>query len=103
MKIDIIISTQYWENYNWDNFPEGGHRWKAKGEALFIINMDSDDLYYCEKPEAIFNKMLEKQCNDCFRYEYTSHKLHWETPTVLGTAEEFEEIAKQPEFRSTYI
>ena len=103
MKIDIIISAQYWENYNWDNFPEGGHRWKAKGEALFTINMDSDDLYYCEKPEVIFNKMLEKHCNDCFKYEYISHKLHWETPTVLGTADEFEEIAKQPEFRSTCI
>ena len=103
MKIDIIISAQYWENYNSDNYPSVIHGWKAKGEALFTINMDSDDLYYCEKPEAIFNKMLEKHCNDYFKYEYISHKLHWETPTVLGTPEEFEEIAKQPEFRSTYI
>ena len=102
MKIDIIISAQYWENYNWDN-PTESSRWKAKGEALLTINMESDDLYYCENPEAIFNKMLEKHCNDSFKYEYVSHKLHWETPTVLGSAEEFEEIAKQPEFRPTYI
>ena len=82
----VHINCQYYEN---KAFYEGGEAWKPKGGHKFQIEMDTDILMYCEDSTAIFSKMVEKHNTDLERFKYIDYEIIWQTPSVLGTVEEF--------------
>lgn len=93
MKSTVLVLTQYYENYNVG--PEGFNMqgdkqpyWKPKGGHTFSIEMDADVLMYTDA-EAILSKMVEKQNSIAERFEYVSHEIQWQSPTPLGTEEEY--------------
>jgi hypothetical protein len=90
MKNTVLIHTQYFENYNVG--PEGFGaipHWKPKGGHTFSIEMDTDILLYCDNAPAIFQKMLDGQASVAERFEYIEHEIQWQSPTVLGTQDDF--------------
>jgi hypothetical protein len=82
----VHINCQYYEN---KAFYEGGEAWKPKGGHKFQIEMDTDILMYCEDSTAIFSKMVEKHNTDLERFNYIDYEIIWQTPSVLGTVEDF--------------
>jgi|TARA_B100001093_G_C26088878_1_gene701892 hypothetical protein len=82
----VHINCQYYEN---KAFYEGGEAWKPKGGHKFQIEMDTDILMYCEDSTAIFSKMVEKHNTDLERFKYIDYEIIWQTPSVLGTVEDF--------------
>jgi hypothetical protein len=54
--------------------------------------MDTDILMYCEDSTAIFSKMVEKHNTDLERFKYIDYEIIWQTPSVLGTVDEFLKI-----------
>ena len=82
----VHINCQYYEN---KAFYEGGEAWKPKGGHKFQIEMDTDILMYCEDSTAIFSKMVEAHNTDLERFKYIDYEIIWQTPSVLGTVEEF--------------
>ena len=97
MENKIIISTQFYENYNVgpDGFNTYGDKlphWKPKGGHEFVIEMDSDYVFYCNDADAIFKKMVEKHNSIAEKFEYIGYEVKFGEPTVLGTKEEFLKI-----------
>jgi len=90
MKSKVIIHTQYFENYNVgpDGFGEVPH-WKPKGGHQFMIEMDSDTLFYADNIAEAFQKMLDKHESPAERFEYVDYEIQWSEPTPLGTEDEF--------------
>jgi hypothetical protein len=84
----ILVHTQYYENYG---FHEGTEHWKPKGGHTFQIEMDADLLMYTD-PAKVFSKMVESQSNDLERFKYVDHEIQFQTPTVLGTQEDYIKI-----------
>ena len=94
MKRKINILAQYFENYNVgpDGFNTYGDKlphWKPKGGADFVIEMDDDNLLYCDNKGEVFQKMLDKHSNEACRYEYRGYEIQWQEPHVLGTEDDF--------------
>jgi hypothetical protein len=90
MKNKIILSTQYYENYNVG--PEGFGEvpfWKPKGEVQFQIEMDTDIILYCDEVNKIFSKMVEKHNTIAEKFEYIGYEIQWHEPHLLGTEDEF--------------
>jgi hypothetical protein len=85
----VHINCQYYEN---KAFYEGGEAWKPKGGHKFQMEMDTDILLYCEDVTAIFSKMVEKHNTDLERFKYIDYEIIWQTPSVLGTVDEFLKI-----------
>ena len=81
----ILVHTQYYENYG---FHEGGEHWKKKGGHTFQIEMDADLLLYSD-PSQVFGKMLESQNSDLERFTYVDYEIQFQTPTVLGTQDDY--------------
>ena len=93
-KEKVIITAQYFENYNVgpDGFNTYGDKlphWKPKGGADFVIEMDVDNLLYCDNKEEVFQVMLDKHSNEACRYEYRDYAIQWQEPQVLGTEDDF--------------
>jgi hypothetical protein len=91
MKTRVQILAQMHENYgahNWSGEGDCPQAWKPKGGQMFTLNVDSDSMFYAEEQcvEA-FKKLLAKECNDFYRYEYTSHELIFHEPSVLCDTE----------------
>jgi len=90
MKSTVLVHTQYHENYNVG--PEGfgaTPHWKPKGGHTFSIEMDVDILMYAPNVEQIFAQLVERQSTIAEKFEYISHEIQWQEPTVLGTEEDF--------------
>jgi len=90
MKSTVLVHTQYHENYNVG--PEGfgaTPHWKPKGGHTFSIEMDVDILMYADNVEQIFAQLVERQSTIAEKFEYISHEIQWQEPTVLGTEEDF--------------
>ena len=90
MKSTVLVHTQYHENYNVG--PEGfgaTPHWKPKGGHTFSIEMDTDILMYADNVEQIFAQLVERQSTIAEKFEYISHEIQWQEPTVLGTEEDF--------------
>jgi hypothetical protein len=85
----VHINCQYYEN---KAFYEGGEAWKPKGGHKFQMEMDTDILLYCEDVTAILSKMVEKHNTDLERFKYIDYEIIWQTPSVLGTVDEFLKI-----------
>ena len=81
----ILVHTQYEENYG---HYEGNFHWKKKGGHTFQIEMDADLLMYTD-PADVFGKMLESQNSDLERFTYLEYEVQWQSPTVLGTHEDY--------------
>lgn len=84
-KNTILIHTQYEENYG---FHEGNFHWKKKGGHTFQIEMNADFFMYTH-PAEVFGKMLESQNSDLERFTYVDHEIQFQTPTVLGSQEDY--------------
>ena len=91
--VKVIVTAQYYENYNIDN-PESNLHWKPKGGVDFVIELNPDILFYSD-PNFVFGKMLKKHCDEYSKYEYSSYEIKWQEPILLGTAEEFNEMTKK--------
>jgi hypothetical protein len=85
----VHINCQYYEN---KAFYEGGEAWKPKGGHKFQMEMDTDILLYCEDVTAILSKMVETHNTDLERFKYIDYEIIWQTPSVLGTVDEFLKI-----------
>ena len=81
----VLVHTQYEENYG---FHEGNFHWKKKGGHTFQIEMDADLLLYSD-PSQVFGKMLESQNSDLERFTYVDYEIQFQTPTVLGTQDDY--------------
>ena len=86
----IIISAQSFENYGSTEAPH----WKPKGEQTFSLQADADDFFYGENAcvKAI-ERLLARQSNAMFRYEYRSHDIVFHEPIVLDSADFEAELA----------
>jgi|TARA_B100000768_G_scaffold60459_1_gene58521 hypothetical protein len=85
----VHINCQYYEN---KAHYEGGESFRPKGSHIFVIEMDTDLIMYSEDANAIFTKMVEKHNSDLEKFEYIDYEILWNTPTVLGTVEDFLKI-----------
>ena len=85
----VHINCQYYEN---KAHYEGRVAFRPKGGHKFQIEMDTDILMYCEDPKVIFTQMVEAHNTDLERFEYIDYEIIWQTPTVLGTVEDFLKI-----------
>jgi len=69
MMINILVSAQYYENYNTTG--EGAPYWKPKGGVDFSFPIDSDLVLNIPSKmlaDALTN-MVEEQSNEYSRYE----------------------------------
>lgn len=98
MKSKLIVSCQYYENYNVgpEGFGEVPH-WKPKGGHEFEIEVDSDVLLYSNKLEEHLTKLVEAQSTIAEKFEYRDHELKWSEPSVLSTEKLYELIRKEDE------
>ena len=90
MKSTVLVHTEYHENYNVG--PEGfgaTPHWKSKGGHTFSIELDADILMYADNVEQIFKQLVERQSTIAEKFEYISHEIQCQEPTVLGTEEDF--------------
>jgi hypothetical protein len=85
-KVDIRVTAQKQENYNW---AQGGDPyWKNKGGAEFILKgIDSDDTLYATSGEVdrIIQEMLNDKSGDYIKYTLLSWELIWFTPIELDS------------------
>lgn len=98
MDCKLIISCQYYENYNVgpEGFGEVPH-WKPKGGHTFQIKVDSDVLLYSNKLEEHLTKMVAAQSTIAEKFEYRDHEIQWSEPSVLNTESLYELIRKEDE------
>lgn len=98
MKSKLVVSCQYYENYNVgpEGFGETPH-WKPKGGHEFVIEVDSDVLLYSNKLEQHLTKLVEAQSTIAEKFEYRDHELKWSEPSVLSTESLYELIRTEDE------
>jgi hypothetical protein len=90
MNINVIVTAQYYENYNVgpDGFGETPY-WKPKGGHTFNLPLDSDTLFYGEDVLiAGIKELLKKQNSIAQKFEYIEHDILWDEPTVLDGLED---------------
>lgn len=83
MMINILVSAQYYENYNTTG--EGAPYWKPKGGVDFSFPIDSDLVLNIPSKmlvDALIN-MVEEQSNEYSRYEYIDHEVKFSNPIVV--------------------
>ena len=56
------------------------------------MEIDTDILLYFEDVTAILSKMVEAHNTDLERFKYIDYEIIWQTPSVLGTVDEFLKI-----------
>jgi hypothetical protein len=91
MNCNVLVSTQYYENYSDTNIPY----WKPKGGMDFSFPIDSDLVMYAPNGvlENALIKMVEEQSNGYARYEYRSHEVKFSEPKVVeGLGRELERM-----------
>ena len=83
MMISILVSAQYYENYNTTG--EGAPYWKPKGGMDFCFPIDSDLVMYTYKEDlkAALIKMVEEQSDGHSLYEYIGHEVKFFNPIVV--------------------
>ena len=94
MMISILVSAQYYENYN--TAGEGAPYWKPKGGVDFSFPIDSDLVMYAYKEELreALIKMVEEQSNEHSLYEYIDHEVKFSAPIVVeGLGRELERMS----------
>ena len=100
MNVNVIVTTQYYENYNVgpDGFGETPY-WKSKGGHTFSLPLDSDTLFYGEDVLiAGIKELLKKQNSISQKFEYIEHDILWDEPTVLdGLEDEMVKMYKELE------
>lgn len=98
MKNTVLVHTQYHENYNVG--PEGfgaTPHWKPMGGHTFSIELDVDILMYADNVEQIFKQLVERQNTIAKNFEYISHEIQLQEPTILGTEVDFLSIMQSLE------
>jgi len=97
MQATIIINTQYYENYNVG--PEGfgaTPHWKPKGPHQFQIEIHLSQITYStDDVSKVFQALLDNHETIAEKFEYISHEIQWQEPTVLGTEEDFIKTVKE--------
>ena len=94
MMINILVSAQYYENYNTTG--EGAPYWKPKGGVDFCFPIDSDLVMYAYKEDlkSALIKMVEEQSNEHSLYEYIDHEVKFSNPIVVeGLINYLQEVA----------
>ena len=87
MMINVLVTAQYYENYNTSG--EGAPYWKPKGGFNFMMPFESDALYYGENALVrAISILLKKQSNGGARFEYINHDIMWDTPRVVNGLDE---------------
>jgi hypothetical protein len=83
MMINVLVSAQYYENYNTTG--EGAPYWKPKGGMDFCFPIDSDLVMYTYKEDlkAALIKMVEEQSDGHSLYEYIDHEVKFSKPIVV--------------------
>jgi hypothetical protein len=83
MMINVLVSAQYYENYNTTG--EGAPYWKPKGGMDFCFPIDSDLVMYTYKEDlkAALIKMVEEQSDGHSLYEYIDHEVKFFNPIVV--------------------
>ena len=83
MMINILVSAQYYENYNTTG--EGAPYWKPKGGMDFCFPIDSDLVLNIPSKMLVdaLIKMVEEQSNEYSRYEYIDHEVKFSKPIVV--------------------
>jgi hypothetical protein len=86
MKINVLVSAQYYENYSDTATPY----WKAKGGVDFSFPIDADIVMYTplDAMEMALIKMVAMQSNEYSRYEYLSHEVKFSQPIVVEGLED---------------
>jgi hypothetical protein len=99
MKTLVQITAQMHENYgahDWSGEGDCPQAWKPKGGHMFTLNVDSDSMFYAEEQcVKAFKELLAKECNDFYRYEYSSHELIFHKPSALCDNEFEMELVRQ--------
>ena len=90
---EVIITTQYYENYNVseDGFNTNGDKkpyWKPKGSHKFFIMIDVETLMYTDA-DKVLSRMVESHNSVSEKFEYLSYEIQWHKPTLLGTDEDY--------------
>lgn len=98
MKISLIITAQYEENYGLFN-NEPFDIWKFKGEQRFTLKVDTNAFMYGEAEVITAVKtLIASQSDSGSRYTYVSHELVFSEPIELSEADfevEFEKVCKE--------
>lgn len=94
MKSNVIIKTQYFENYNvnaegFNLEGDGKPYWKPKGGFEFQMEIDTDILFYCDNVESVFQKMLDDHETVAERFEFREYEIQWQEPHLLGSEDDF--------------
>lgn len=94
--MNIIVTTQYYENYNVgpNGFGETPN-WRPKGSHEFIFPIDSDLAMYTpvEVLSNAIRNMLERQNTIAERFELVDYKLQFSQPTLVeGLEEEIKKV-----------
>ena len=96
MNAKLIVTCQYYENYNVgpDGFGEVPY-WKPKGGHTFVMPIDSDVVLYADTDELIqaIKNLVEKQNSIAEKFEYIEHELVFSEPTVVeGLMDELNKV-----------
>lgn len=91
MNYKIVIHAQYEENYaypDWNGEGKCPQGWKPKGEQLFSVMADADNVSYAPASfEKTVNKMLAKHSNDAVRFSYCDHHIQFDDEIMLDDEE----------------
>jgi hypothetical protein len=101
MKNTVIITAQYFENYNvgpegFNTYGDKQPQWKPKGSHQFKLEIDADMLMYTDA-NAILSKMVESHNSVAEKFEYVDYEVQWSQPTLLGTDDDYRQIYQQLE------
>ena len=83
MMINVLVSAQYYENYNTTG--EGAPYWKPKGGVDFCFPIDSDLVLNIPSKMLVdaLIKMVEEQSDGHSLYEYIDHEVKFSKPIVV--------------------
>jgi len=91
MKVNLLVSCQYYENYNvgsdgWGKVPH----WKPKGGYNFLMPIDSEYLMYADESSIVsaITNIVEKQNTISCKFEYRDYEIQWSRPDVISGLED---------------
>ena len=91
MKVNLLVSCQYYENYNvgsdgWGKVPH----WKPKGGYNFLMPIDSEYLMYADESSIVsaITNIVEKQNTISCKFEYRDYTIQWSKPDVISGLED---------------
>ena len=83
MNVDVVVTAQIFENYNWDDL--SNPHWKPKGGQEFVLPVDADTIMYTPDWELVgaIKAIISQFSDDKFKYEYRDHEVRFSKPVVL--------------------